>query len=80
MNKDWGRLARSWQRGPLRSGNGLRIIAHRGFRATYPENTKSAFFADYLCLYTGLFCTRQSAGLIIACNQKSDLKIGRAHV
>ena len=46
MNKDWGRLARSWQRGPLRSGNGLRIIAHRGFRAAYPENTKSAFFAS----------------------------------
>ena len=43
MNKTWGRLARSWQRGPLRSGNGLRIIAHRGFRAAYPENTKSAF-------------------------------------
>ena len=46
MNKTWGRLARSWQRGPLRSGNGLRIIAHRGFRAAYPENTKSAFFAS----------------------------------
>lgn len=38
-----GRLAMAWQRRPQR---GLRIIAHRGFRARFPENTRSAFAAS----------------------------------
>ncbi len=38
-----GRLAMAWRRTPRR---GLRIIAHRGFRACFPENTRSAFMAS----------------------------------
>ncbi len=38
-----GRLAMAWRRRPQR---GLRVIAHRGFRACFPENTRSAFAAS----------------------------------
>lgn len=44
--RDWGRLALSWRQGPRRAQKGLRILAHRGFCACYPENTLSAFAAS----------------------------------
>ncbi|NLZ18245.1 MAG: hypothetical protein GX087_11035 [Desulfobulbaceae bacterium] len=41
-----GRLALTWRR---RQNAGMRVIAHRGFRGYYPENTMSAFAASLGC-------------------------------
>lgn len=41
-----GRLAHAWRRRPPSE---MRVIAHRGCRSSYPENTRSAFAASLGC-------------------------------